>query len=351
MKHEDIDHTGLTGAGTPQALDTTDSPEFAAVNIGHASDTTLARASAGNLTVGGNALYRAGGTDVPIADGGTGASTKAAAFDALSPMTTSGDIIYGGASGTGTRLAKGTDGEVLTLVSGLPSWETGGGGGSGDVATDTIWNAKGDLAVGTGSDTASRLGVGTDGHVLTADSGEATGLKWAAAAGGGGVTHSYLGYNTVGGSTTAVGAGVVYMKKITLASAGLLLGLDLYLDHTTDTVAGVPSLGIWTDNSNSPLTLIHQSNSPGSDHFYLGSTTSSWPARWIGVGSFGKYLTAADYWIGWMFADAGSLRLYDDGSGSDQTFASGAFWLANGDRYTLTNTGKKFSARVSFLAL
>jgi hypothetical protein len=57
-----------------------------------------------------------------IAGGGTGQATKAAAFDALSPMTTSGDIIYGGASGTGTRLAKGSDGQVLTLASGLPSW-------------------------------------------------------------------------------------------------------------------------------------------------------------------------------------------------------------------------------------
>ena len=37
-------------------------------------------------------------------------------------MTTAGDIIYGGTSGTGTRLAKGTDGQVLTLASGLPSW-------------------------------------------------------------------------------------------------------------------------------------------------------------------------------------------------------------------------------------
>jgi hypothetical protein len=62
------------------------------------------------------------GTTISIAKGGTGATTKAAAFDALSPMTTSGDIIYGNTNGTGTRLAKGTNGQVLTLASGLPSW-------------------------------------------------------------------------------------------------------------------------------------------------------------------------------------------------------------------------------------
>lgn len=43
-------------------------------------------------------------------------------------------------------------------------------------------DAKGDLIVGTANDTAARLAVGTDGHLLTAASGEATGLQWAAPA-------------------------------------------------------------------------------------------------------------------------------------------------------------------------
>jgi len=55
---------------------------------------------------------------------------------------------------------------------------------SGAVATDVIWDAKGDLAAGTGANTASKLVVGSDGQVLTADSTQSTGLKWAAAAGG-----------------------------------------------------------------------------------------------------------------------------------------------------------------------
>lgn len=51
--------------------------------------------------------------------------------------------------------------------------------GGGDVATDNIWDAKGDLAVGTGSNTATRVAVGTSGQVLTADSTQTTGVKWA----------------------------------------------------------------------------------------------------------------------------------------------------------------------------
>lgn len=44
---------------------------------------------------------------------------------------------------------------------------------------------KGDLLVATGSATLVRQGVGTNGQVLTADSAEADGIKWAAPAGGG----------------------------------------------------------------------------------------------------------------------------------------------------------------------
>lgn len=71
-------------------------------------------------------------TSSPLAldKGGTGTSAASAnaAFNALSPMTTSGDIIYGGTSGAGTRLAKGSDGQVLTLASGLPSWAAAASG-------------------------------------------------------------------------------------------------------------------------------------------------------------------------------------------------------------------------------
>jgi len=59
--------------------------------------------------------------------------------------------------------------------------------GGWSVATDAIWDAKGDLAVGTGANTASRLAVGANGTVLVADSAEATGVKWASVWGTGDV--------------------------------------------------------------------------------------------------------------------------------------------------------------------
>src|SRR6185503_20518084 len=37
---------------------------------------------------------------------------------------------------------------------------------AGGMATDVLWNAAGDIAVGTGSDTGTRLGIGNAGAVL-----------------------------------------------------------------------------------------------------------------------------------------------------------------------------------------
>jgi hypothetical protein len=71
--------SSASAAATALGVGTGDSPQFTEVNVGAASDTTLARSGAGDLTVEGNAIYRAGGTDVPIADGGTGASTASGA--------------------------------------------------------------------------------------------------------------------------------------------------------------------------------------------------------------------------------------------------------------------------------
>ena len=51
-----------------------------------------------------------------------------------------------------------------------------------DILTKKIADAKGDLLVGTADNAISRVAVGTNGHVLTADSAETSGVKWAAPA-------------------------------------------------------------------------------------------------------------------------------------------------------------------------
>jgi len=82
-----------------------------------------------NITAAAIAL---GGSEVtgtlPETKGGTNQSTY-----------TTGDILYASASNTLSKLAAGTDGHVLTLAAGIPSWAASGGGGG----TITIFGSRG----------------------------------------------------------------------------------------------------------------------------------------------------------------------------------------------------------------
>lgn len=75
-------------------------------------------------------------------------------------------------------LKGGTTGQVLAKASNTDldfTWSS--------VDPLTILDAKGDLISATAADTPARLAVGTNGQVLTADSTESTGLKWATPSG------------------------------------------------------------------------------------------------------------------------------------------------------------------------
>jgi hypothetical protein len=56
--------------------------------------------------------------------------------------------------------------------------------GQSTAINPTVVDAKGDIIAATSADTVARLAVGSNDTVLTADSSTATGLKWAAPAGG-----------------------------------------------------------------------------------------------------------------------------------------------------------------------
>jgi hypothetical protein len=68
--------------------------------------------------------------------------------------------------GAPVRLPVGTTGQVLKIASGAPTWSS-----VTTIATDTIWDAAGDLAVGTGADTAAKLTKGAAGGVLAMGNG------------------------------------------------------------------------------------------------------------------------------------------------------------------------------------
>ena len=118
-----------------------------------------------------------------VTDNGDG-SFSIAGGGLTNPMTTAADLIVGDTGGTPARLAKGSDGQVLTVdpTTHLLVWATPGSGSS-------PLTTKGDIH-GYGSADA-RLGVGTNGQVLTADSAQTLGIKWATPSGGGAGTIQY----------------------------------------------------------------------------------------------------------------------------------------------------------------
>ena len=88
------------------------------------------------------------------------------------PMSSYGDLIVGGASGTPSALSAGSVGQVLTIgASGVPEWANGGGGG-GMVNPMTTAN---DIIIGGSSGAPSRLGVGSPGQILKVGT---TGITW-----------------------------------------------------------------------------------------------------------------------------------------------------------------------------
>ena len=111
---------------------------------------------------------------------------------ATSPLTgggTSGAITVGIQSSSTTQsgavqLTDSTSSTSTTTAATPNSVKSAYDLANGAVAKSIV-DAKGDLIAATAADTVSRLAVGTNGQVLTADSAEATGMKWASAGGGG----------------------------------------------------------------------------------------------------------------------------------------------------------------------
>ena len=166
-----VQDTGIT-------IDDTDNiAGITTLDVGSTS-TTLSEASAGDVDIEGNIVYRAGGTDVPVTDGGTGASAASSARDNLGLATVGQSEAEAGTSTT-TRAwtAERVSQAIAALTTGLqsvniqefsssgtytPSSGTlfalaisvgGGGGGGGADCSDST------SAVGAGGGSSGTLSI------------------------------------------------------------------------------------------------------------------------------------------------------------------------------------------------
>jgi hypothetical protein len=173
--------------------------------------------SSGNLTLGGaltgvDLTSQVTGT-LPIANGGTGQTTAVAAFDGLAPTTT-----------------------------------------------------KGDLIVNDGTDNV-RLPVGVDNYVLTADSAQASGVKWALASGSGATitndtstsTNVYPTFAaaTSGALSTIYTSNAKYLYKPStgeLTSEHFIAGNGIYVNNLTIDVSYTIASGT-SGMSSGPITV------------------------------------------------------------------------------------------------
>ena len=201
---------------TSVGVGTGDSPEFTGVNVGHASDTTVTRASSGDLNVEGNLIYRAGGTDVPVADGGTGASSL-----------TDGGVLLGSGTSAVTAMAVLSDGEMIV------------GDGSTDPVAESGATLRTSIGVGTGDSpqlTAIELGHASDTTIARASAGNVT-IEGNAIYRAGGddvpVADGGTGRSTLTDGGILIGKGTAAINQMAvLADGEMIVG-----DGTTDPVA------------------------------------------------------------------------------------------------------------------
>ena len=103
---------------------------------------------------------------VAIANGGTGQTTASAAFNALSPITTTGDLILGNGTNSATRLAIGANTYVLTSNGTTASWQAASGGGS-NITSYGLWenantiSANYTIATGNNAQSAGPITINT----------------------------------------------------------------------------------------------------------------------------------------------------------------------------------------------
>lgn len=186
---------------------------------------------------------------------------------------------------------------------------------------------------------------------LARDSEVTSAISTHAATPHGGLTHAYVGRNAIGGSWLTMIGARHYMRKVTLASAGLLSSISAYYRHSGLDVDGIRS-SLYSDNAGSPDLLIGFTSlgeHPDYGDYQIGTT-----ARWIHM-PIGAWLAAGDYWISvhhWKSENNIAQIAYDATGGGGRHFQGSTNnngYSADPGASSVTTTSEDYSIRASVL--
>jgi hypothetical protein len=308
--------------GTPTSGTLTNTTGFPAANLaGTALPSAIVTSSLTSVGTIGTGVWN--GTAIGIAYGGTGQTTASAGFNALSPITTTGDLILGNGTNSATRLGIGTNGYVLTVSGGTAVWAAAAGGGSQATPTTlgTVYgltSLAGPYTVALGYGTAS-VNTGTFNTIIghSAGSANTTGTGITA------VGAYTLTFNTTGKSNVAVGgydgATGVYpaLRNNTTGSNNTAVGVGTLKDSTTgdsNTAIGYLALFLNTTASNNTAVGYQalRSNTTGANNVSVGyqalySQTGSVDAN-VGVGQSAGYSNSSGYNNTFLGTESGYLQ-------------------------------------------
>lgn len=211
---------------------------------------------------------------LPIGNGGTGQTTQTAAFDALAPTTTKGDVIVSNGSDN-IRLAVGSDGTVLTADSGEASgltWTT---------PLTNPMTTQGDIIIGGSSGAATRLAIGSTNTVLLSD---ATDPEWGLIANANVDASAAIAGSKIDpdfGSQNITTTGTLTTADIKESSGNLGLGAT----PSASVGAGIPVLELFgstggaTADRSGALVLTSQDGTTAETHFYCDTDTYLWNTK------------------------------------------------------------------------
>ena len=174
----------------------------------------------------------------------------------------------------------------------------------------TIVDAKGDIIAATAADTVSRLAVGANNTVLTADSTTATGLKWATPASGG---MTLLATSTLTGASVTVSSISQDYKHLLVLLKGVYTSAGENMCFRLNGDSG--SLYSWGQIRNVGTTVSGATTENGTSAIISnGTITASTPVSRLGSATIWLYRytdTDQQEFDAYSYADSGSLGSFN----------------------------------------